>query len=86
MFRRQNDQIVKDVKVNDISICNSNEISKVFNEHFSAIGPRLAREVPLTSDQESIYLNNITENYNVFCFRPTYYQWCLYPSKLIVKN
>ena len=59
------------MKVNDISICNTNEISNAFNEHVSTIGPRLAREVPLTSDQESIYLNNITENYNEFCFRPT---------------
>ena len=48
---------------------NSNEISNAFNEHFSTIGPRLAREIPLTSDEESI--NNITENYNKFCFRPT---------------
>ena len=59
------------MKVNDISICNSNEFSNALNEHFLTIGPRLAREVPLTSDQESIYLNNITENYNEFCFRPT---------------
>ena len=59
------------MKVNEISICNSNEFSNAFNEHFLTIGPRLARELPLTSDQESIYLNNITENYNEFCFRPT---------------
>ena len=49
MSRRQNNQIVEDVKVYDISICNSNEISNAFNEHFSTIGPRLAREIPLTS-------------------------------------
>ena len=71
MSRRQNNQIVKDVKVNDISICNSDEISNAFNEHFSTIGPRLAREIPLTSDEDSIYLKNITENYNEFFFRPT---------------
>ena len=72
MSRRQNNQIVKEVKVNDTFICiNSNEISKVFNEHFSTIGPRLAREIPFTSDEESIYLNNIPENYNKFCFRLT---------------
>jgi len=41
-----------------------------FNEHFSTIGPRLARKIPLTSDEESIYLKNITENYNKICFRP----------------
>ncbi|RMX45704.1 hypothetical protein pdam_00019966, partial [Pocillopora damicornis] len=63
MSRRQNNQIVEDVKVYDISICNSNEISNAFNEHFSTIGPRLAREIPLTSTEESIYLENITENY-----------------------
>ena len=69
MSHRQSNEIVKDVNVNDISIFNSNEISNAFNEHFSAIGPRLAREIPLTSDEESIYLKNIiTEN---FCLRPT---------------
>ena len=51
----QNNQRVKDVKVNDISIRNSNEI------HFSTVGPRLAREIPLTSDDESIYLNTQRE-------------------------
>ena len=56
MSRRQN-QIVKDVKVNDISICNTKEISNALNEHFSTIGPRLAPEIPLTSDEESIHLN-----------------------------
>ena len=71
MSCRQNNEIVKDVKVNDISICNSNEISNAFNEHFSIIGPRLAREISLTSDEESISLKNITENCNKFCLRPT---------------
>ena len=30
-----------------------------------------ALEIPLTSDEESIYLNNTPENCNKFCFRPT---------------
>ena len=64
-------KIVKGVKVNDISICNSNEISNVFNEHFSTIRPRLARKIPLTSDEKSIYLKNITENYDKFRFSST---------------
>ena len=55
----------------DCRRCNSNEISNAFNEHFSTIGPRLAREIPLTSTEESIYLENITENYNKVCFRST---------------
>ena len=59
------------MKVYDISICYSNEISNAFNKHFSTIVPRLAREIPLTSDEESIYLKNITENCNKFCFCPT---------------
>ena len=59
------------VNISYISICNSNEISNAFNEHFSTIGLRLARELPLTFDEESIYLNSITENYTKFCFRPT---------------
>ena len=71
MSRRQNNRIVKDVKVNDISICNTKEISNAFIEHFSTIGPRLASQIPLTSDEESIYLNNISENYNKSCFRQT---------------
>jgi len=57
--------------INGISICNSNEISNALNEHFSTIGPSLACKIPLTSDEESIYLNNIPENYNKLCFRPT---------------
>ena len=57
--------------ISDIPICNSNEISNTFNEHLSTIKPRIAREIPLTSDEESIYLNNIPENYNKLCFRPT---------------
>ena len=71
MSRRQSNQIVKGVKVNDISTCNSNEISNVFNEHFSTIRPRLARKIPLTSDKKSIYLKNITENYDKFRFSST---------------
>ena len=34
----------KGCESNDIFICNSNEISNAFNEHFLTIGPRLARE------------------------------------------
>ena len=59
MSRHQNNQTVNEVKVNYISICNSNEISNAFNEYSSTIGPRLAREIPLTSHEMSIYLNNI---------------------------
>lgn len=44
----------------------------VYSKHnVSTIGLRLAREIPLTSDEESIYLNNIPENYNKLCFRLT---------------
>ena len=57
MSRRQDNQLVKEVKVNDISICNSNVISNTINEHFLTIGPRLAREIPSTSDEVSTYLN-----------------------------
>ena len=69
--RRQNNQIVKEMKVNDISIRDSSQISNAFNEQFSTTGPRLAREIPLTWDEGSIYLNNIPENCNKFSFRPT---------------
>ena len=56
--------------INDISICNSNEISNAFNEHFNYWAQTSPRNT-LTSDEESIYLNNIPENYNKLCFRPT---------------
>jgi len=71
MSRRQNNQLVKEVKIDDISICNSNEISNTFNEHFSSIGPRLAREIPSTLDEVSevsTYLNNFPENFNKLSF------------------
>ena len=71
MSRRQSNQIVKGVKVNDISICNSYKISNVFNKHFSTIRLRLAYKIPLTSDEESIYLKNIKENYDKFRFSST---------------
>ena len=57
MSRRLNNHLVKVVKVNDISIGNSNETSKTFNEHFATIGPRLVCEIPSTSDEVSTYLN-----------------------------
>ena len=59
MSHRQNNQIIKEVKVNGISISNPNEIPNAFNKHVSTIGPRLARETLLTSDDVSIYLNNM---------------------------
>ena len=71
LSRRQNSLIVEEVKVYDISICNSNEISNAINEHFSTIGSRVARKIALNSDKESIYLNNTPENYNKLCFRAT---------------
>ena len=71
MSRHQNNQTVNEVKVNYISICNSNEISNAFNKFSSTIGPKIVREIPLTSDEGSIYLNNIPENCNKFSgFRP----------------
>ena len=71
MSRRQNNQQVKLVKVNDISIGNSNKISNTFNKHFATIGPKLACEIPSTSDEVSTYLNNFHVNFNKFSFRPT---------------
>ena len=63
MSRRQNNQQVKLVKVNDISIGNSNEISNTFNEHFATIGPKLACEIPSTSDEVFTCLNNFPVNF-----------------------
>ena len=48
MSRHQNNQTVNEVKVNYISICNSNEISNAFNKFSSTIGPKIVREIPLT--------------------------------------
>ena len=61
--------ILNEGKVNDISICNSDEISNTFNEHFSNLGPRLSPKITL--EEESIYLNNTPENYNKSYFCPT---------------
>ena len=52
-----------------------------FKEHFSTIGPRLARDICSTSDEESIYLENITYNYKKFCFRPTTTSVFTHPNK-----
>ena len=71
MSRRRNNQLVKEVKVNDISIGNSNVISNTFKEHFATTGPKLACEIPSTSNEVSTYLNNFPVNFNKFSFRPT---------------
>ena len=69
MSRRQNKQRVNHVvKVNNISICNSNEISKAFKEQFSTIYRAQTREKPLYLDEESIYWNNISEKLQQILF------------------
>ena len=83
MFCRQNNQIViKDVKVNDIFISNSKEISNAFNEHFLTIGPRST-----INFGRGVYL---IKKYNwklqQILFSSNYYQWCLYHLNRLSKT
>ena len=61
--RRKSNDTVKELKVNDVVINNSSEISDTFNDHFSTIGPRLANEIPpIGQNDDSSYTNFITCN------------------------
>ena len=66
--RRVNNTKVKELKLNDAVISNPSELSNPFNDHFSAIGPRLANEIPPIANNNSSYINNINVNNNNFSF------------------
>ena len=44
--RKQTLSLVKEVKCNDKTFTDPNQICEVFNEHFASIGPKLAEEIP----------------------------------------
>ena len=57
--RRTNNTTVKELKFNGSIISNSSEFSNAFNDHFSAIGPRLANEIPPNDNNNDFsYINN----------------------------
>ena len=57
--RRTNNTTVKELKLNGSIISNSSELSNAFNDHFSAIGPRLASEIPPNDNNNDFsYINN----------------------------
>ena len=71
--RRTNDNTtVKEFELNGSIISNSSELSNVFNDHFSTIGPRLANEIPPNDNNNDLtYINNINVNHNKFSFSST---------------
>ena len=44
--RKQTSSLVKEVKCNDKTFTDPNQICEVFNDHFASIGPKLAEEIP----------------------------------------
>ena len=62
--RRTNNTTLRELKLNGSIISNSSELSNAFNDHFSAIGSRLAIEIPPNNNNNDfIYINN-TDVYN----------------------
>ena len=70
--RKQTSSLVKQVKCDDKTIIDPNQICEVFNEHFASIGPKLAEEIPadVTGHSHFDYLTN--QNYeHSFQFQET---------------
>ena len=70
--RKQTSSLVKEVKCDDKTFSDPNQICEVFNEHFASIGPKLAEEIPLdvTGHSHLDYLT--TQNYeHSFQFQET---------------
>ena len=59
---------MKELKLNENSITNSQEFCNALNDHFSTTGTELAYEVPLVTDGSS-YADYIVSN-NKFIFSP----------------
>ena len=63
---------MKGLKLNGSIISNSSELSNAFNDHFSAIGPRLANKIPPNDNNNDFsYINNTNINNNKFRFSST---------------
>ena len=65
--RRTNNTTLRELKLNGSIISNSSELSNAFNDHFSAIGSRLANEIPPNDNNNDFsYINNTDVNNNNF--------------------
>ena len=51
--RKQNKTEIKEIKLDGVSKTNSSDLSNLFNEHFSTIGPKLANEIPSPSNNSN---------------------------------
>ena len=62
---------MKELIVNGVSIKQSTDLANAFNEHFSALGPKLANEIPseANGDKSCPEYLNITDQR--FCFTLT---------------
>ena len=69
MSHQKNDASVKELKLNENLLTNSHKLCSAFNDHFSAIGTKLANEVPLVTDGSS-YADYIVSSKNKFFFSP----------------
>ena len=67
--RQKNSESMKELKLNENSVTNSQELSNSFNYHFSTIGTKLANEISLVTDCSS-YVNYIVSSKNKFFFSP----------------
>ena len=57
--RKQTSSLVKEVKRNDKTCIDLNQIWEVFNEHFASIGPKLAEEIRVNVTGHS-HLDDLT--------------------------
>ena len=63
---------MKELKLNGSIISNSSELSNAFNDHFSAIGLRLANEIPPNDNNNDFsYISSTNVNNNKFRFSTT---------------
>ena len=72
--RKYNNSQISEIKPNVISIRNSQDLSETFNDHFSTIGRKLAKEIPLNVNDRS--------HLDYFKGLPTDHQ----PCQLIITN
>ena len=74
--RKQTSSLVKEVKRNDKTCIDLNQIWEVFNEHFASIGPKLAEEISVNvtghSHLDDLTIQNHEHSFNLK--RPIYPQ------------
>lgn len=57
--RKQSNSFIKEVKLNNSPVIDSQEICEAFNNHFADIGPMLAEKIPINGNSSS-YLDYLT--------------------------